>query len=195
MRAADYSAALFIIDYNYMESVARINRLFGTDGEVMITIYPTLPDDFESTGEPLFAKIDGLNVPLYLEKFERRGRAGAVVSFSDIDTDRRVTELLNTELYLPDTEDDMSELSADDEFTLEDLVGFTVEATTAAAEGDESEIYEGEITSFYDGKNPLFGVTFGESEVLIPAAEEFIGGINFDEGHIVFILPEGLIDL
>ncbi|MFI3304928.1 MAG: 16S rRNA processing protein RimM [Rikenellaceae bacterium] len=175
-----------------MESVARINRLFGTDGEVMITIYPTLPDDFKSTGKPLFAKIDGLNVPLYLEKFERRGRAGAVVSFADIDTERRVMELLNTELYLPDIGDDMSELSADDEFTLEDLVGYTVEAATAS---DASEIYEGEITSFYDGNNPLFGVTFGESEVLIPAAEEFIGGINFEEGHIVFILPEGLLDL
>ncbi len=175
-----------------MESVARINRLFGTDGEVMITIYPTLPDDFETTGEPLFAKVDGLNVPLYLEKFERRGRAGAVVSFADIDTERRVREFLNTELYLPEVDDDMSTLSADDEFTLEDLVGYTVEATT----GEEGDIYEGEITSFYDGKNPLFGVTFGESdEVLIPAAEEFIGGINFEEGHIVFILPEGLLEL
>ncbi|MFI3304368.1 MAG: 16S rRNA processing protein RimM [Rikenellaceae bacterium] len=174
-----------------MESVARINRLFGTGGEVMITIYPTFPEEFESSGDPLFAKIDGLYVPLYLEKFERRGRAGAVVAFADIDTERRVTELLNTELLLPDTEDDMSEVSADDEFTLEDLVGYSVEATS----GEGGDIYDGEITSFYDGKNPLFGVTFGEDEILIPAAEEFIGGINFEEGHIVFILPEGLLDL
>lgn len=175
-----------------MESVARISRLFGTGGEVMITIYPTLPEDFDPSTEPLFAKIDGLNVPLYLEKFERRGRAGAVVSFADIDTERRVSELLSTELYIADVEEDMSEAYADDEFTLEDLVGFSVEATTG-----DGIVHEGEIVAYYDSsKNPLFGVTLqGGKEVLIPAAEEFFAGIDFDEGHIVFMLPEGLLDL
>lgn len=174
-----------------METVARVNRLFGTGGEVMITLYPTFPEDFNTQQEPLFAKIDGLNVPLYLEKFERRGRAGAVVSFADIDTERRVTELLNTELYIAETEEDMNEWSADDEFTMEDLVGFAVEAATS-----DGEIYEGELTAFYDNpNNPLFGVMLGEKEVLIPAAEEFIGGIDFEGERIVFILPDGLLDL
>ncbi len=174
-----------------MESVARINRLFGVDGEVMITIYPTFPDSFEMD-EPLFAKVDGLNVPLYIEKFERRGKAGAVVAFADINTERRISEFLNTELYLPENEDDMSELSVDDEFTMEDLIGFSVEATVG-----DGIIYGGEVTEYYDShKNPLFEVTFeGGREVLIPAAEEFIAGINFEKQHIVFLLPEGLLDL
>ncbi len=174
-----------------MERVARINRLFGTGGEVMITLYPTFPEDFDTAQEPLFAKIDGLNVPLYLEKFERRGRAGAVVSFADIDTERRVSELLNTELYMAEVEEDMSELSVDDEFTMEDLVGYSVEATTG-----EGTFVEGELTAFYDNpNNPLFGVTIDGREVLIPAAEEFIAGIDFDGEGIIFTLPEGLLDL
>ncbi len=152
----------------------------------MITLYSNFPANFDTSAEPLFAKVDGLNVPLYFEKFERRGRAGAVVSFADIDTERRVREFLNTELYVGERGEDMSEVYADDEFTLDDLVGYTVETTSGE---------EGEITSFYDGKNPLFGVTIGGKEVLIPAAEEFIAGIDFEGGHIIFSLPEGLINL
>ncbi|MFI3269268.1 MAG: ribosome maturation factor RimM [Rikenellaceae bacterium] len=174
-----------------MDSVARINRLFGVGGEVMITLYPTFPEDFD-LNDPLFAKVDGLNVPLYLEKFERRGKAGAVVAFADIDTERRVTEFLNTELYLPDNEAAEGDyFSADDEFTFMDLIGFTVDATVG-----DGIVYGGEVTEFYDTKNPLFEVTFdGGREVLIPAAEEFIAGIDFEERHIVFLLPEGLLEL
>ncbi len=174
-----------------MQTVARISRLFGTDGEVMITLYPTFPENFNTSKEPLFAKIDGLNVPLYLEKFERRGRSGANVLFADIDTERRVTELLGSELYLPENEEDMSEGSDSDEFTMEDLIGFGVEATTG-----DGDVVEGELTAYYDNlKNPLFGVMIDDREVLIPAAEEFIAGIDFDGERIVFLLPEGLLEL
>ncbi len=172
-----------------MESVARINRLFGVDGEVMITLYPTLPSSFEMAKDPLFAKIDGLYVPLYLDKFERRGRAGAVVAFADIDTERRVSELLNTELYLPESEEE--QITTEDEFTLEDLIGFAVEARV----GNTGGYYEGEVSEFYDGRNPLFGLLIDGREVLIPAVEEFIAGIDFERRHIIFILPEGLIEL
>ncbi len=156
----------------------------------MISLYTDFPTDID-LDSPLFAKVDGLNVPLYLEKFERRGKAGAVVSFADIDSERRVTEFLNTELYLADSEADDDDYSADEEFTFTDLIGYSVEATVG-----DGIVYAGEITEFYDTKNPLFEVTFeGGREVLIPAAEEFIAGIDFDAEAIVFLLPEGLLEL
>lgn len=156
----------------------------------MITLYASFPASFEADRDPLFAKIDGLNVPLYLEKFERRGRAGAVVAFADFDTERRATELLSKELFALEAEEEMAE-SVDDEFTMEDLVGFEVDATLG-----DGVVYSGELTAFYDSRNPLFEVTFeGGREVLIPAVEEFIAGIDFDERRIVFLLPEGLLEL
>lgn len=172
-----------------MYSVARVNRLFGTGGEVMITLFADFPEEFDTSDTPLFAKIDGLNVPLYLEKFERRGRSGAVVAFADIDTERRVMELLSKELFLPE-EEGAEDVFDNDEFTFDDLVGYSVEATVG-----DGVVYEGELTAFYDGKNPLFEVLLDGREVLIPAQEEFIAGADFDAGHIVFLLPEGLIDL
>ncbi len=164
-------------------AVARVGRLFGDirQGGLSITLYNTLPEDFDPTSEPLFVEIDSLDVALYCDHFERRGVAGANVRFADFDTQRRAEELIGKELFLyEETEEE------DDEFYMEDLIGFTVEAGTL----------RGEITDYYDSDmNPLFGIDFGEGERLIPAAEEFIVRIDFERGHIVMTLPDGLLEL
>lgn len=164
-----------------MIAVGRIGRLFGTDGGVMITLYANFPDDFQNE-EPLFVTIDELAVPLFCSSFERRGKAGAVAHFDDIDTERRAEDyLVGREIFIAeeDTEDD-------DEFYMEDLIGFE------AIVGD----LKGEITDYYDSEaNPLFEITIDGREHLIPAAEEFIAGIDFEKGTIKFVLPEGLLEL
>ena len=95
----------------------RINRLFGTDGGVMLSLYADFPEEFD-TGTPLLVTIDALEVPLYCERFERRGTSGAVASFADFDTERRAQELVGLEFRIECDEDE------DDEFYLEDLIGF-----------------------------------------------------------------------
>lgn len=304
---------------------ARAGKLFGGDGGLTLTLYPAFPEDF-TTETPLFARIDGLDVPLWCERFERRGVTGAVVRFADLDTERRASELLGKELFIDQTEE-----ADDDEFYMEDLIGFralgieigadaaadevgetfrpvppqpapvsdtqagagqgdltgkpaaascgpfgaetagtpkssprhtaasesvpsgtpcgkktagtadepgrhdtpdktaeeaaalsgTATGRTAAsgrptadtdgavpspAEGDgpASAIpgavlkrFTGEITDYYDSEtNPLLEIrTDDGTEVLVPAAEEFIGQIDFEGRRIEFILPEGLLDL
>ncbi len=166
-----------------MIAVARINRLFGVDGQVFINLYSEFPDDF-SHDKPLFVKVDTLSVPLYVEKFERRGRTTAQVRFADIDTERRVSEFMGQELFFDNSESVGQEY--EEEFFLDDLVGFK-----AIANG-----VEGELTEFYDNpNNPLFGLTISDREVLIPAAEEFIVRIDFQGHQIEFLLPEGLLEL
>ena len=39
--------------------------------------------------EPLFVKIDSLAVPLFCDRFERRGKTNALATFADIDSARR----------------------------------------------------------------------------------------------------------
>lgn len=154
--------------------------MFGTDGGVMITLYTTFPDDFQIE-EPLFVRVDELAVPLFCSSFERRGQAGAVVHFDDIDTERRAEEfLVGREIFIE--EDDVD----DDEFYMEDLIGFT------AIVGKR----RGEVTDYYDSEaNPLFEIVIAEKEHLIPAQEEFIAHIDFDKRSIKFVLPEGLLEL
>lgn len=169
-----------------MEKIARINRLFGTDGTVMATLYRSFPADF-TTDEPLFVEIDSLEVPLYCERMELRGTGSALIRFEDIDTPDRAAELLHRELYVHDAAEE-----AGDEFRIEDLIGFGVEAVTGG------ERLRGRIADFYDSEaNPLLGIEFDgrEGERLVPAAEEFIAGIDFEGRRMKLVLPEGLLEL
>lgn len=165
----------------------RINKLFGTEGGVMLSLYPAFPDDF-TTDTPLLVTIDALEVPLWCERFERRGQSGATAAFADFDTERRVQELLGLEFRIGMEEDD----EEDDEFYLEDLIGFTVEAE----ETGTPEVLIGTVTDYYDSDaNPLFELEIGGRQVLVPAAEEFIAHIDFEGRRMHLVLPEGLIGL
>lgn len=163
-----------------MIAVGRIGRLFGTEGGVMITLYTTFPDDFRME-EPLFIRVDELAVPLFYSSFERRGQSSAVVQFDDIDTERRAEEwLVGREIFVEEQEQD------DDEFYMEDLIGFK------ASVGRQ----RGEVIDYYDSEaNPLFEIRLGDKQHLIPAQEEFIAHIDFDKRTIKFVLPEGLLEL
>ena len=171
-----------------MTKVARINRLFGTDGTVMVTLYRDFPDDF-TADTPLFVEIDSLEVPLYCSVMEYRSTNGALMRFEDIDTPQRAGELLHRELYVHDA----GEVSGD-EFRLEDLIGFAVEASVQGSGG----LISGRISDFYDSDaNPLLGILFEgrDGETLVPAAGEFIAGIDFGGRSIRLVLPGGLLDL
>ena len=168
----------------------RINRLFGTDGGVMLSLYADFPAQFD-TGTPLLVTIDALEVPLYCERFERRGTSGAVASFADFDTERRAQELVGLEFRIECDEDE------DDEFYLEDLIGFAVTCTEAGADGAKGAAADLQLEK-------RVGVAVvvvrdrtreGGRTVLVPAAEEFIAHIDFGGRTMKLVLPEGLLDL
>ncbi|MBQ1225163.1 MAG: 16S rRNA processing protein RimM [Alistipes sp.] len=162
-----------------MLTVGRITKLFGASGEVVINLYDTLPDNFNWEEQPLFTKVEELVVPLFCEKFERRGTKSAVVAFADIDTVKRAEMILDHELLLEAEEGD------DDEFTFEDLIGFEVRVGRT----------KGELVDYYDNElNPLFEIEIKGKRHLVPAVEEFIAAIDFDKGVIKFVLPDGLIE-
>ena len=130
--------------------VAKVTKLFGAErgGGVVVALYAEFPEDFAPESEPLFVRIDSLDVPLWCERFD--------------------------------------EERSDDEFYMEDLIGF-------AADVDGRQ---GEVTDYYDSEaNPLLGVTIDGREYLVPAVEEFIAGIDFEGRRLRMTLPEGLLSL
>ena len=198
----------------------RINKLFGTDGGVMLSLYADFPADFD-TDTPLLVTIDALEVPLWCERFERRGASGAVAAFADFDTERRAQELLGLEFRIRFDEED------DDEFYMEDLIGFAVtgfeirhggtensnsnsnsnsgdsnedanggsndNANTAAGDGTPpAGQFAGRVADYYDSEaNPLFELEIGGRRVLVPAAEEFIAHIDFEGRTMKMTCPKG----
>lgn len=175
-----------------MTSLAgRINKLFGTDGGVMLSLYAAFPDNFDPAVTPLLVTIDGLEVPLWCERFERRGQTGAVATFADLDTDRRATELLGLEFRI-----EQPEAADDDEFYMEDLIGFAVEAEEMTAAPESRKAVAGMLVDYYDSDaNPLFELEIGGRSILVPAVEEFIAHIDFEGRSLKMVLPEGLLDL
>lgn len=164
----------------------RINKLFGTGGGLMLSLYAAFPDDF-TTDTPLFVTIDGLEVPLYCDRFERRGAAGAVATFADMDTERRAQELIGLEFRIAVSEAEPD----DDEFYLEDLVGFAVSGIETRAEG-EPQPFAGQVTDYYDNEsNPLFELEIDGQRVLVPAAEEFLRTLTLRGDRCDWCCPRG----
>ena len=161
-------------------TVGRITKLFGAKGEVVINLYDTLPDNFDWEEQPFFTRVEELVVPLFCDKFERRGTKGAIVAFADIDNEKRAEMLLDHELML-----DIKEEGDDDEFYFDDLIGFEVRIGCT----------KGKLTDFYDNDfNPLFEIELKGKHHLVPAVEEFIAAIDFEKRFIKFVLPDGLIE-
>lgn len=166
-----------------MKEVAHVNRLFGSKGELSVTLYDEFPLDFYETGQPLFAVIDNLVVPFYLSSFLRKGNSGAVVVFDDIDTPKRAEMLLDMELMI-DSEDEHE----NDDVLLEDLVRYKLHIVGRRADA--------QITDFFEnGCNPLFEIQYKKRSYLIPATPDFIEDVDIENQRVVMRLPDGLLDL
>lgn len=163
----------------------RINKLFGTQGGLMLSLYPVFPENF-TPDTPLFVTIDALEVPLWCERFERRGAAGAVATFADFDSERRAQELVGLEFRIEQTADE-----DDDEFYPEDLIGFAVEARET-----NGTTLRATLADYYDSDaNPLFELEADGRRILVPAVEEFIARIDFEDRSMLLMLPDGLLNL
>ena len=68
----------------------RVENALGSEGELLVSLFDTFPDDFDLR-EPLFVEIDRLAM-LFCDRFERRGRNGALVVFADFYSERRTAE-------------------------------------------------------------------------------------------------------
>ena len=152
----------------------RINKPFGTDGGLMLSLYDSFPEDFDPETTPVLVTIDGLEVPLWCDRFERRGTSGATAAFADFDTERRAQELTGLES------------------DFEDLIGFEVEAEVPGT----GTVRRGTIAGFLDHEaNPLFELDIDGRTALVPAVEEFVARIDFEGRTVHFVLPEGLLEL
>ena len=169
--------------------VARVVKPFGNEGEVIVALFESFPEDFDMK-EPLFVVIDGLTVPLFFDRFEKRGNRKAVALFADFYTEKRVSELVGCELFGSRSEIGETGYESDDDeddlLYLDELVGFD------ASLGDG---VKGVIEDFIDSDNPLFLVRIGEKEIYVPAVDDMIEEIDVEARRVIFDLPEGLIEL
>ncbi len=164
--------------------IAKITKLYGNDGTVVMRLYDRFPEevDFE---EPLFILTDGLVTPLFFNSFQRRGKSKAIATFDDIDTAYRTNFIVGCEaIALIDDE----ELADDGELYYDQMEGFAFVDSVSGKRG--------EITEFIDNENnPLFDVLIEGVSVMVPVTDDLIEEIDPQERVITMTLPEGLLEL
>lgn len=152
----------------------------GTRGEIGLQSDGfTLGDDCDFVA----CDIDGILVPFFFETMRSKNNDTMIVKVERMETADEVRFLTNRDAYIPRQWVEESE-----ELTWSYFKGFTAVDVAHGAIGEITDVDDNTI-------NTLFVVGEGDDEILIPAQEEFIAGIDHDKKEIIFDLPEGLISL
>lgn len=152
----------------------------GTKGEIGLQSDGfSLDDDCDFVA----CDIDGILVPFFFETKRQKNSDTIIVKVERMESAEEVRYLTNREAYIPRQWVEESE-----ELTWSYFKGFKAY--------DETLGFIGEIVDFDDDTiNTLFIVENNGQEILIPAQEEFITGIDHEGKEIMFDLPEGLVTL
>lgn len=158
-----------------------INKPHGIKGEVSFTFTDDIFDRVDC--DYLILLMDGILVPFFMEEYRFRSDTVALVKFEGIDTAEQARRFTNVEVYFPkkfmDEQEDVTSWNF--------FIGFRVE--------DVHHGYLGEITNVDDTTlNVLFAIEKDGEELLLPAHEEFIIGLDRAKKVMKVNVPDGLIE-
>lgn len=169
------------------EDVYRIGRLgkpHGVKGEVSFQFTDDIFDRVDA--DYLILEIDGILVPFFMEEYRFRSNEVALIKFEDIETEGRARELTGCEVFFPREFADADE----ENMTWSEIVGYRiVDAATDKAVGEITSVDDATINTLFEVK------TNDGGEMLIPAGEDLIRGVDKKARIIEMSLPEGLFDL
>jgi len=171
------------------EDIFQIGKLIkphGLQGELSFEFSTDIFDEAEA--DYFICEIDGIFVPYFIENYRLKSDNSGFVKFEGIDSNEEAKELTKINLYL-----ERATLPAD--FSSEDVHGtdFYVGYQITDQEGN----LIGEIVAIDDStENVLFNVLSpSKDEILIPASDDYILGIDDEAGVIQMEIPEGLLEL
>lgn len=152
----------------------------GTKGEI------GLAGDSITLGEEcdfVAVDIDGILVPFFFEYSRSKNNDTLIVKIERMESADQVRSLTNRDVYIP-----REWVEDGDALSWSYFCGFTAEDTEAGVIGRIADVDDSTI-------NTLFVVEHNGEEILIPAQEEMIAGIDHKKKIITFTLPEGLVSL
>lgn len=164
--------------------IGRIGKPHGVKGEVQLQFDDDVFDRVDA--DYLVLEVDGILVPFFMEEYRFRSDTVVLMKFEGIDTQEQARALTGCEVFFPR---DLAG-TADGEPSMAQIVGFRVR------DFQRNEVI-GTITGVDDSTiNTLFEVRLTDGrDVLIPAAPEFIKGVEAAVEEFIVDLPEGLLDL
>ncbi len=159
------------------------NKPHGIHGELQFTF---TDDIFDRTDcDYLVCQLDGIFVPFFIEEYRFRSDSTALMKLEGVDTAERARMFTNVDVYFP--VEHVDEAGAG-ELSWNFFIGFRMEDVHHGLLGDVVDV---DTTTV----NTLFVVEQEGEELLVPAQEEFILGIDQEQKLITVGLPEGLLNL
>lgn len=161
--------------------MGKLRKPHGVRGEMVMTVLTEFPELLES-GQKVYL---GEDFHEQTVRSVRPHRDDLLIAFEGITDRDEVGYYRNTMLFMD--EGDFPNLP-EDEYYLHDLVGMEVVTDTGQSLGELKEI-------LVTGANDVYLVQKGEErEILIPAIEEVVLEIDFDQGTVLVRPLPGLLD-
>lgn len=173
-----------MIRNNEVFKIGRIGKPHGVKGETTLQFADDVFDRVDAAY--LVIEIDGILVPFFIEEYRFRSDSVALMKFCDIDTMEQARQITGCNVFFPYSLTD----SDDDSVTWAEIIGYHIIDTATGKD-------IGSITAVDDTTiNVLFEVeTTGGENVLIPASDDLIQGIDTKQRAIDMIIPKGILDL
>ena len=152
----------------------------GTKGEIGLQSDGFVLDD---DCDFVACNIDGILVPFFFETRRTKNSDTLIVKIERMNSAEEVRYLTNREAYIPKEWTEESEALSWSFFR-----GFIAVDENLGELGEITDVDESTI-------NTLFVIDNDGDEILVPAQEEFIMGIDQKNREIIFNLPEGLVEL
>jgi 16S rRNA processing protein RimM len=161
-----------------------LSKPHGYKGHLVLVAEDSLPNDFEDW-ESVFVEIDGLLVPFLFDDVNHSHTDSAIIHFQDYDNVDLVAELIHSRVYAPLKNFRKNKGRS---FDISELKGYSVSDVNHGIIGMVEEILD------YNN-NILLRILKNGKEILIPAQEPIIEGIDAKKKLIYTNTPEGLIDM
>lgn len=160
-----------------------ITRQHGYKGDVVAKIDTDRPEHYEKLGSVLLESQGGL-IPFFLEHSQLLKKDQLLLRFEGVRSASEANAFMGKDLYLPLN---MLPKLSGKAFYYHEIYGF---------ETYNGETLIGKVREVIDRPGqPVILVEDGNTEILIPAVDNFIHEIDRSSSKLYLQLPEGLIDI
>lgn len=165
------------------------NKPHGINGEISATFDYDI--DIISSYNCFISEINGIFVPFFAENIRPKSNETLLLKIEGINDDKSVKLLVNHKIYamkssFKDARNAFDENS--DEISIDYFIGFKIN-------NNEKDVIGKIIDVDCSTENYLFVVECKDSNILIPATDDFIIDIDFDKKILTMCLPEGILDI
>jgi 16S rRNA processing protein RimM len=164
--------------------IGKLVKPHGIKGEISFAFEN---DVFDRVDCPyLICRIDNIFVPFFIKEYRFKGSETALITFEDIDSDRKALRMAGLDVYFPRKYYEEEDSEDNIEYSWNFFIGFAVTDKLAGELGTIEAIDDKTL-------NTLFLIKDGDDELIIPATEDFIEKIDPKKKILYLNLPEGLI--